>query len=61
MQCTISTSHPVFKKYGDLLIGCCPTEEELQEILVTVEDHETSSVRLTTFLPVVTKIITERK
>ncbi|EEB12199.1 calmodulin, putative [Pediculus humanus corporis] len=51
------------REIGTILrsMGCCPTEEELQEILVTVEDHETSSVRLTTFLPVVTKIITERK
>lgn len=42
-------------------LGCCPTEAEIQEILVKVEDHETSSVHLARFLPVVTQIITEHK
>ncbi|KAK6623608.1 hypothetical protein RUM43_009460 [Polyplax serrata] len=51
------------REVGTILrsLGCCPTEAEIQEILVKVEDHETSSVHLNKFLPVVTQIITERK
>lgn len=42
-------------------LGCCPTEAEIQEILVKVEDIETSSVHLARFLPIINQIITERK
>lgn len=47
--------------YVIFFLGCCPTEAEIQEILVKVEDHETSSVYLGAFLPVITQIITARK
>ncbi|XP_063236168.1 dynein regulatory complex protein 8-like isoform X2 [Bacillus rossius redtenbacheri] len=43
-------------------LGCCPTEAEIQEILVAVEDQETSgSVQLKKFLPVMTQIIQENR
>nr|CAD7440541.1 unnamed protein product [Timema bartmani] len=41
---------------------CCPSEAEIQEILVAVEDQETSgSVQLDRFLPVVSQIIQENR
>ncbi|KAL0273583.1 UNVERIFIED_CONTAM: hypothetical protein PYX00_006220 [Menopon gallinae] len=51
------------REVGTILrsLGCCPSEAEIQEILVSIEDHETASVYLTHFLPAVTQIITERK
>ncbi|XP_046675960.1 dynein regulatory complex protein 8-like isoform X1 [Homalodisca vitripennis] len=43
-------------------LGCCPSEAEVQEIIVRVEDQETSgSVHLAHFLPVVSQIISEFK
>ncbi|XP_033610317.1 dynein regulatory complex protein 8 isoform X2 [Cryptotermes secundus] len=43
-------------------LGCCPSEAEIQEILVAVEDEETSgSVRLDRFLLIVSHIIQERR
>ncbi|XP_047106545.1 dynein regulatory complex protein 8 [Schistocerca piceifrons] len=43
-------------------LGCCPTEAEIQEILVAVEDQETSgSVQLDKFLPVMKQIIQENR
>ncbi|XP_054289245.1 dynein regulatory complex protein 8-like isoform X1 [Macrosteles quadrilineatus] len=43
-------------------LGCCPSEAEVQEIIVRVEDQETSgSVTLANFLPVVSQIISEFK
>ncbi|XP_069692642.1 dynein regulatory complex protein 8 [Periplaneta americana] len=43
-------------------LGCCPSEAEIQEILVAVEDEETSgSVKLDRFLPTVSHIIEERR
>ncbi|XP_073987277.1 dynein regulatory complex protein 8 [Rhodnius prolixus] len=43
-------------------LGCVPTEAEIQEIIVSVEDPETSgSVHLDSFLPHVADIISEYK
>ncbi|RZF38492.1 hypothetical protein LSTR_LSTR006087 [Laodelphax striatellus] len=43
-------------------LGCCPSEAEVQEVIVRVEDQETSgSVHLAQFLPVVAQIISEYK
>lgn len=43
-------------------LGCCPSEAEVQEILLAVENPATpGSVHLSTFLPHVTQIITEHK
>ncbi|PSN51278.1 hypothetical protein C0J52_05314 [Blattella germanica] len=43
-------------------LGCCPSEAEIQEILVDVEDEETSgSVHVDRFLPTVSRIIQERR
>ncbi|XP_075213776.1 dynein regulatory complex protein 8 [Lycorma delicatula] len=52
------------REVGTILrsLGCCPSEAEVQELIVRVEDQETSgSVHLAHFLPVVTQIITEYK
>jgi hypothetical protein len=55
----------IFKYYYkliELVLGCCPSEAEIQEILVEVEDEETSgSVRLDRFLLTVSRIIQERR
>jgi hypothetical protein len=54
-----------FKYYYKCIIsvlGCCPSEAEIQEILVAVEDEETSgSVKLDRFLSTVSHIIQERR
>lgn len=43
-------------------LGCCPTEAEVQEILVAIEDPATpGSVHLAKFLPYVAQLITEHK
>ncbi|KAJ8915741.1 hypothetical protein NQ315_004553, partial [Exocentrus adspersus] len=43
-------------------LGCCPSEAEVQEIIVAVEDPQTpGSVHLSKFLPYVAQIITEHK
>ncbi|XP_023313204.1 EF-hand calcium-binding domain-containing protein 2 isoform X2 [Anoplophora glabripennis] len=43
-------------------LGCCPSEAEVQEIIVAVEDPQTpGSVHLSKFLPYVSQIITEHK
>lgn len=43
-------------------IGCCPSEAEIQEILVAAEDEETSgSVKLDRFLSTVSHIIQEKR
>lgn len=43
-------------------LGCCPSEAEIQEILVAIEDPATpGSVHLSRFLPHVAQIITEHK
>ncbi|XP_030745991.1 dynein regulatory complex protein 8-like isoform X2 [Sitophilus oryzae] len=43
-------------------LGCCPTEAEVQEIIVAVEDPETAgSIHLSRFLPYISQIITEHK
>ncbi|XP_048525403.1 dynein regulatory complex protein 8 isoform X5 [Dendroctonus ponderosae] len=43
-------------------LGCCPTEAEVQEITVGVEDPETpGSVHLSKFLPYVSQLITEHR
>ncbi|EEZ99756.1 dynein regulatory complex protein 8 isoform X1 [Tribolium castaneum] len=43
-------------------LGCCPTEAEIQEILMAVENPESpGSVHLSNFLPHMSQIITEHK
>ncbi|KAF7265947.1 dynein regulatory complex protein 8-like isoform X3 [Rhynchophorus ferrugineus] len=43
-------------------LGCCPTEAEIQEIIVAIEDPQTpGSIHLSKFLPYVAQIITEHK
>ncbi|XP_052121148.1 dynein regulatory complex protein 8-like isoform X2 [Frankliniella occidentalis] len=40
-------------------LGCCPTEAQLQEVLMEVEDPDTGSVSLDKFLPYMVNVITE--
>nr|XP_023015552.1 EF-hand calcium-binding domain-containing protein 2 isoform X2 [Leptinotarsa decemlineata] len=43
-------------------LGCCPSEAEIQEIIVAVENPQTpGSAHLSKFLPYVSQIITEHK
>jgi hypothetical protein len=43
-------------------VGCCPSEDEIQEILVAAEDEETSgSVKLDRFWSTVSHIIQEKR
>lgn len=43
-------------------LGCCPTEAEVQELLVAIEDPAMpGSVHLSKFLPRVAQLITEHK
>lgn len=43
-------------------LGCCPTEAEIQEIIVAVEDQQMPGiVHLAKFLPYVAQLITEHK
>ncbi|XP_071449808.1 dynein regulatory complex protein 8-like [Hetaerina americana] len=52
------------REVGTILraLGCCPTEADIQEIIIQVEDQETSgSVQLERFLPVVSQLIQENK
>jgi Ca2+-binding EF-hand superfamily protein len=55
----------MFKYYCKLItssLGCCPSEAEIQEILVAAEDEETSgSVKLDRFLSTVSHIIQEKR
>jgi hypothetical protein len=55
----------MFKYYCKLTVssvGCCPSEAEIQEILVAAEDEETSgSVKLDRFLSTVSHIIQEKR
>jgi Ca2+-binding EF-hand superfamily protein len=55
----------IFKYYCKLTVsavGCCPSEAEIQEILVAAEDEETSgSVKLDRFLSTVSHIIQEKR
>ncbi|KAK3928757.1 Dynein regulatory complex protein 8 [Frankliniella fusca] len=41
------------------MTGCCPTEAQLQEVLMEVEDPDTGSVSLDKFLPYMVNVITE--
>ena len=41
------------------IAGCCPTEAQLQEVLMEVEDPDTGSVSLDKFLPYMVNVITE--
>lgn len=42
--------------------GCCPSEAEVQEVILSVEDTEIAgSVHLSTFLPVVSNLLAEYK
>ncbi|KAG8234390.1 hypothetical protein J437_LFUL015130 [Ladona fulva] len=52
------------REVGTILraLGCCPTEADIQEIIIQVEDQETSgSVQLERFLPVVLSLVQENK
>lgn len=43
-------------------LGCCPSEAEVQEMLVAMEDPATpGNVHLIKFLPYVSQLITEHK
>ncbi|XP_072266547.1 dynein regulatory complex protein 8 [Pyxicephalus adspersus] len=43
-------------------LGCCPTEGELHDILAEVEEEEpTGFIRFEKFLPMMTKILLERR
>lgn len=43
-------------------LGCCPSEAEIQEIIVAVENPQTpGSVHLAQFLPYVVQILTEHR
>nr|XP_018912017.1 PREDICTED: EF-hand calcium-binding domain-containing protein 2 [Bemisia tabaci] len=43
-------------------LGCCPSEAEVQEVILSVEDTEIAgSVHLSTFLPVVSNLLAEYK
>lgn len=43
-------------------LGSCPTEAEIQEIIVALEDHQTPGiVHLAKFLPYVAQFITEHR
>ncbi|XP_044766762.1 dynein regulatory complex protein 8-like [Coccinella septempunctata] len=43
-------------------LGCCPTEAEIQEIIVANEDQESpGNVHLSDFLPYMVQVITERR
>ncbi|XP_059841544.1 dynein regulatory complex protein 8 isoform X1 [Hypanus sabinus] len=43
-------------------LGCCPSEEELHEIIAEVEEEEpTGFIQLDKFLPMMTKVLMERK
>ncbi|KAL3278532.1 hypothetical protein HHI36_024236 [Cryptolaemus montrouzieri] len=43
-------------------LGCCPTEAEIQEIIVANEDQESpGNVHLSDFLSYMVQVITERK
>ncbi|XP_050294160.1 dynein regulatory complex protein 8 isoform X2 [Anthonomus grandis grandis] len=52
------------REIGTILrgLGCCPTEAEVQEITVRVENTEApGSVHLSKFLPYVSQVITEHR
>ena len=50
------------KRENKLIAGCCPTEAEIQEIIMNVEDPEaTDSVHINKFLPYMAGIISEFK
>ncbi|XP_045462046.1 dynein regulatory complex protein 8-like [Harmonia axyridis] len=43
-------------------LGCCPTEAEIQEIILANEDQESpGNVHLSNFLPYMVQVITERR
>ncbi|XP_032881779.1 dynein regulatory complex protein 8 isoform X1 [Amblyraja radiata] len=43
-------------------LGCCPSEEELHEMLAEVEEEEpTGYIQFDKFLPMMTKVLIERK
>ncbi|XP_067844379.1 dynein regulatory complex protein 8 isoform X2 [Heptranchias perlo] len=43
-------------------LGCCPSEAELHEMLAEVEEEEpTGYIQLDKFLPMMTKVLIERK
>lgn len=43
-------------------LGCCPTEAEIQEVLVSVEDPMiVGNIHLSKFLPYMSEAITEHK
>ncbi|GCC21145.1 hypothetical protein chiPu_0019612 [Chiloscyllium punctatum] len=43
-------------------LGCCPSEGELHELLAEVEEEEpTGYIQLDKFLPMMTRVLLERK
>ncbi|KAF5918137.1 hypothetical protein HPG69_018478 [Diceros bicornis minor] len=43
-------------------LGCCPSEGELQDLIAEVEEEEpTGYIRFEKFLPVMTKVLLERR
>lgn len=45
-----------------LLSGCCPTEAEIQEVILATENKEaTGNVPLTNFLPFMCKVMIEHR
>ncbi|XP_017770272.1 PREDICTED: EF-hand calcium-binding domain-containing protein 2 isoform X1 [Nicrophorus vespilloides] len=43
-------------------LGCCPTEAEVQELVLQMEDaNNPGSIHLINFLPVIAKVISEHK
>ncbi|XP_060519590.1 dynein regulatory complex protein 8 isoform X2 [Cylas formicarius] len=74
LERTIADAFEVFDHAGNKIIdvrevgtivrglGCCPTEAEVQEIVMAVEDQRSpGSVHLSKFLPYVSQLITEHK
>ncbi|XP_032830996.1 dynein regulatory complex protein 8 isoform X2 [Petromyzon marinus] len=43
-------------------LGCCPTEGEIHDVLAEIEEEEpTGYIRLEKFLPMITKVLMERR
>uniref|UniRef100_K7FCT8 EF-hand calcium binding domain 2 n=1 Tax=Pelodiscus sinensis TaxID=13735 RepID=K7FCT8_PELSI len=53
-----------FREIGTIIrsLGCCPSESELHDLLAEVEEEEpTGYIRLEKFLPMMTKVLMERR
>merc|ERR1712179_118293 len=42
-------------------LGCCPTENELHDMLTLIEEDATGYIRFEKFLPMMTKVLMERR